>query len=60
MKELHMSFRTKLLGILFFVLTIALAVVTDIFDWSSWVVGAPALILELGTFVSIMDDLSKN
>ena len=52
-----MSFRTKAIGISFIVVTLLLAVVVDLMNWSTWVVAIPAIGLEIGFFISVAADV---
>jgi hypothetical protein len=51
-----MSTRTKAIGISFIIVTILLAVLVDIFDWSTWILAVPVVILEILFFVSAATD----
>jgi len=55
-----MSFRTKAIGVGFFLVLIVLSIIVDLMDWSAWVLGAPAIILEIAFFISAMVDVSKD
>ena len=53
-----MSARTKGIGIAFLVVLIVLSIIVDLLDWSTWVIGAPAIILEIAFFISVAADRS--
>ena len=51
-----MSYRTKLLGLIFIATTIILAIVVQLFHLSSWLVAAPAILMEILFLLSAMND----
>jgi len=52
-----MSFRTKAIGVAFLLVLVVLSIVVDLMNWSAWVLGAPAIILEISFFLSMMADV---
>ena len=55
-----MSFRTKAIGVGFLLVLVVLSIIVDLMDWSTWVLAAPAIILEIAFFISAMADDSKD
>ena len=51
-----MSNRSKYLGILSIILTILLAMMFDLLNWPSQILGIIAIMLEASFFVSLFDD----
>ena len=54
-----MSPRTKAIGVIFVLITIILAVIADLFDWSIWVIALPAIVLEILFFISVNADANR-